>query len=367
MTIDNGNHLVLSGNRAVQDYLKRIGASDRLAGPAQADFAFVDVRSGARWRVRPNDGPIPWWIFDRSRRAPGTKAADYGVLALFMFGHDGKRMDEVLPCKGPLWDTLLQPVMLAVLNTNPAEGSMDLAAAVVRESLAKGGLASRPRIAEPTLAAAFLDPAVAYLKARGAQVRLRRSLKGITQANGRAVALNFSDGDVALGLDDRVILATPPGPTQSLLPSVSGPDDYRSIVNAHFALPAGRAEALKSAAPMTGVIGGTAEWVFVFHDRISVTVSGAEHIVDMEREALARTFWADVAKTLNLGDEPLPAWQIVKEKRATFAATPAQDKKRPPAQTVLANLVLAGDWTQTRLPATIEGALRSGETAARLV
>ena len=58
--------------------------------------------------------------------------------------------------------------------------------------------------------------------------------------------------------------------------------------------------------------------------------------------------------------------RIVKEKRATFAATPAQDALRPQAQTRWRNLHLAGDWTQTGLPATIEGAIRSGERAAEL-
>ena len=57
---------------------------------------------------------------------------------------------------------------------------------------------------------------------------------------------------------------------------------------------------------------------------------------------------------------------IVKEKRATFAATPAQAARRPAARTPWANLFLAGDWTDTGLPATIEGALRSGDTAATL-
>ena len=364
MTIDNGNHLVLSGNRAVQAYLKRIGASGRLAGPATADFAFVDLADGARWRMRPNDGPLPWWVLAKDRRVPGTRAADYAVLAAFMARHPGKRMDQVIACEGPLWRKMLQPVMLAVLNTEPAEGSMDLAGAVVRESLAKGGLASRPRIAEPTLAAAFVEPALAYLAAKGVEVRLRRSLKGIGQAGGRATSLVFSDGEIALGPDDRVVLAVAPAPARDLLPGLSVPDDFRAIVNAHFTTPPGAD--LSKAAPMTGLIGGTAEWVFVFPDRISVTVSGADRLVDEDRETLARTLWADVAQALELGDAPLPAWQIVKEKRATFAATPAQDAKRPPARTALANLVLAGDWTQTGLPATIEGALRSGETAAGL-
>jgi squalene-associated FAD-dependent desaturase len=367
MTIDNGNHLVLSGNRAVQAYLARIGASERLAGPETADFAFVDLASGERWRVRPNDGPIPWWVLAKDRRVPGTAPGDYAALAAFMLRHPGKRIDQIMACSGLLWTRLLEPILLAVLNTQPAEGSADLAGAVVRESLAKGGLASRPRIAEPTLAAAFVEPALTYLQARGGEVRLNRRLRAIEQADGRATKLAFADGEVELGEDDRVILAAPPASAQALLPGLSAPDEYRAIVNAHYAVPDGARETLKGAAPMTGVIGGMAEWVFVFPDRLSVTVSGADAIVDLDRETLARRLWADVAATLTLGDAPMPVWQIVKEKRATFAATPAQDAKRPPARTALANVLLAGDWTQTGLPATIEGALRSGETAAGMV
>ena len=64
------------------------------------------------------------------------------------------------------------------------------------------------------------------------------------------------------------------------------------------------------------------------------------------------------------GAAPLPPWQIVKERRATFAATPAQLARRPGTATRWPNLVLAGDWTETGLPAAIEGAIRSGDAAA---
>jgi len=148
--------------------------------------------------------------------------------------------------------------------------------------------------------------------------------------------------------------------TAPLVKDLVVPTEFRAIVNAHFriAAPAG-------APAMLGVIGGTAEWIFTFPDRVSVTVSGADAIVDKDREELARIIWADVAQALEI-TAPMPAWQIVKEKRATFAATPEQDAKRPGAKTQWRNLFLAGDWTQTGLPATIEGALRSGETAAAL-
>jgi hypothetical protein len=144
------------------------------------------------------------------------------------------------------------------------------------------------------------------------------------------------------------------------------PNQFRAIVNGHFRIAPPQEYLPRDGAPaMLGVIGGTAEWIFVFSDRISVTVSSADAIAERPREELAALLWADVAKALKI-DAPLPTWQIVKEKRATFAATPAQNARRPPARTQWRNLFLAGDWTATGLPATIEGALRSGEKAAAL-
>jgi hydroxysqualene dehydroxylase len=98
---------------------------------------------------------------------------------------------------------------------------------------------------------------------------------------------------------------------------------------------------------------------------LSVTISGADRLLDVPRDALAQTLWQEVAKVTGLA-ATLPPWQIIKERRATFAALPAQDAKRPCAVTAWRNLLLAGDWTATGLPATIEGAIRSGNRAADL-
>lgn len=359
-TIDNGNHLVLSGNRAVAAYLATIGASDRLTGPLHADFAFVDRGTGARWSVRINDGPLPWWILRDGRRVPGTRVGDYLRLARLATGKAGQTVGDRIDPRGPVWDKLIEPVLLAALNTAAAQGSARLAAAVVRESLGRGGRATRPRIAEPTLAAAFVDPAVAWLRQRGSSLTLGRRLRALRFAGERVAALDFGDGEEVLGRHESVILAVPPWVAGALVPGLSVPDDFRAIVNAHFAFapPPGTA-------PMIGVLGGTAEWIFAFADRLSVTVSAADRLVDVDRAELAAGFWADIAAVHGL-PTTLPPWQIVKEKRATFAATPAQDARRPPAATRWRNLFLAGDWTQTSLPATLEGAIRSGETAARM-
>ena len=359
-TIDNGNHFVLTGNHATMGYLRRIGAEQKLAGPEKPRTSFVDIRDGKRWTLAPSGGAIPFWLFDDTRRVPDTHAADYLEIVKLLFAGPAQRIGDVLSCKGALWERLLRPFFLGALNTQPEGASAALAGALVRETFARGGNAYRTRIAHPTLAAAFVDPALEHLAVRGARVHFGERLRRIVFDGGMVTALEFPERVVPLAPGDTLVLAVPPWSAQELMPQVVAPNAFCAIVNAHFKI------AAPADAPlMLGVIGGVAEWIFSFPDRISVTISGADRLVDQDREALAALIWRDVVTALKLPPE-MPPWQIVKEKRATFAATPEQNAKRPPATTPWSNLFLAGDWTQTGLPATIEGAVRSGHKAADL-
>jgi hypothetical protein len=266
----------------------------------------------------------------------------------------------VLSTRGPLWERLLQPFFLGALNTEPETASAALAAALVRETFAKGGRAYTIRVAHPSLAAAFVDPALAFLNRKGASVKTGQRVRALQFEGERVSQLELPEGIVPVSADDTVILAVPPWSAAELVPRIVVPTEFCSIVNAHFKI-----AAPSGLPPMLGVIGATVQWIFPFADRISITVSGADAIVDEDREALARRFWSEVAKVLDLPTE-LPPWQIVKERRATFAATPRQTALRPKTMTEWPNLLLAGDWTDTGLPATIEGAVRSGHKAAQL-
>jgi hydroxysqualene dehydroxylase len=361
VTLDNGNHLVLSGNQSTFDYLRLVGSADRLAGPDEARLDFCELPAAKRWTLRPNRGPLAWWIFDRSRRVPGTSALDYLALARLLGSHGERQIDEVITGVGPLWDRLIEPFLLAALNTEAKSGSADLAGAVIAQSLARGGNAYRPRVAHPTLSAAFVDPTLAWLADHGATVRMGAPVRELVFEEDRVTALRVGDETLAVEANEAVIIATPPWISTALVPDLTAPDQFNAIVNGHFKItpPIGLA-------PIVGVIGGTAQWVFAFPDRISVTVSAANALVDTDREALARAFWADIATVHGLPVEIAP-WRIVKERRATFAATPEQNAKRPPSKTRWRNLALAGDWTSTGLPATIEGAIRSGKTAAGVI
>ena len=358
--IDNGNHLVLSGNGAIARYLERIGARGVLAGPRRAELPFADLKSDARWVLRLNGGPIPWWLFSKSRRVPGTNAADYAPYARMMFATRKETIADVSPTKGAVWEKLMRPFLLAVLNTEPEAGSAQLAGQVMRETLARGGRACRPRIATPTLAAAFIDPALAFLEKNGARVEMGKRLRALVTDNHKVLALEFPDATIPVDGRDMVVLAVPPWVAKDMLPDLTVPTEFRAIVNAHF-----RFTPPQGTPPILGVVNGTAEWIFSFKDRVSVTVSGAEALVDRDREDLARIFWQDICQALRISAE-MPRWQVVKEKRATFAATPEQDMKRPPAKTGWRNLVLAGDWIDNGLPATLEGSVRSGDAAASL-
>jgi hydroxysqualene dehydroxylase len=361
LTIDNGNHLLLSANHAALAFLRRIGSEEKLVGPEEAELAFVDLASCDRWVLRPNKGRFPWWIFSKARRVPGTRPADYLSLMGLLPERRDRALGDLIQCEGLLYERLWRPVFLAALNTEPPEASSLLASALLRESFARGGNACRPLVAEGGLGPAFIDPALDYLKRNGAKLCFDHQLRRLELADEKVRTLDFGEERVALGPDDSVILAVPATVASLYLPDLSAPSQFRAIVNAHF-----RFDSPKNFPRVLGVVNGTAEWLFAFPGRLSATISAADRWIEVPRDVLAQKIWADIAKLTGMDGE-LPPWQIVKERRATFAALPQENAKRPSTQTRWRNLFLAGDWTATELPATIEGAIRSGNSAARLV
>jgi squalene-associated FAD-dependent desaturase len=359
MTIDNGNHLLLSGNRSALAYLDAIGARAEMRGPGRCAIDFVDAATGERWVLAPNEGPLPWWLLFASRRVPGTSAAEYLPAGRLLVAAPDAAIGEVLKCAGTLYERLWEPFLVAALNSDPVGAAAALAASTLRETLARGGRACHPLVAANGLSRAFIDPALKLLRRAGAQIRFERRLRGLELAEDRVVALEFEHDSITLEPDDRVVLAVPAHVATGLVPGLSAPLAFNAILNAHFevAPPPGTPEIL-------GVVHATTQWIFAYPDRLSVTVSDANRFMDAPREKLAAELWREVAALTGLSDD-LPSWRIIKERRATFAATPEQNARRPATRTAWRNLVLAGDYVQTGLPATIEGAVRSGHAAAR--
>jgi squalene-associated FAD-dependent desaturase len=360
--IDNGNHLLIAGNAAAMRYVESIGAASSFTGPGTALYQFLDRKTGERWALRPNAGKFPWWIFSEDRRVKGTNALSYLAGRRFLAASPDAVVADVADRHSLAYRRLWQPVAVAALNTETEAGSARLFGAVLRETLGAGGAACIPLMPREGLSESLVDPAIAKLRMTGGEIRTGSRLRAIGFDADRLATLDFEGMAEIVKPGEAVVLAVPAPIAARLVPDLVAPDEFRAIVNAHYRI------ALRGDAPwFVGLVGGVAEWVFRKHDVLSVTVSAADRLIDRSAEELAPLLWADVAAAFELQPDPMPPYQIVKEKRATFAATPAQLARRPAAATRWGNLVLAGDWTETGLPATIEGAIRSGFKAAEVL
>lgn len=364
--IDNGNHLMMSANTAVLAYLKLIAAGDVLTRTERAVFPFLDLETGLSWVLRPNAGPIPWWIFDPKRRVPGTSALSYVKGLKLAFAGADDRVADCLDTADPLWRNFWEPLVVAVLNTPGEEASARLLWHVLTQTFAKGEAACRPLVARQGLGPALVEPALGFLRDRGVGLRFNQRLRRLDLRGQRAVALDFVKETIDLGPEDRVVLALPAPVAQGLLPEMVAPLESHAIVNAHIRLAKAPAWTFgpRSEVPFLGLLGGTADWLFLRDDVVSLTVSAASDLAERPNEEIAERLWSDTARAFCLDINDRPEIRVINEKRATFAQTPAALRKRPAARTAWDNLLLAGDWTDTGLPATIESAIRSGEAAA---
>src|ERR1700737_766153 len=177
LTIDNGNHLLLSGNRHAVAYARSIGTEAGLVGPKRAQFPFVDLTTGQRWQIDLGESRLPLWVFDEARRVPDTGLLDYLALMPLMWAAQDKLVGDAIPGKGTLYQRLVQPLLLAALNVDPPEGSAGLAGAVVRETLLAGGQACRPLIAREGLSAVLVEPAIRLLQDKGATTQSGHDLR----------------------------------------------------------------------------------------------------------------------------------------------------------------------------------------------
>jgi len=362
--IDNGSHLLLGANRATRAYLSDIDSSESLREIAPATFPFLDLRTGRQWRIRPSSGMLPLWLLSRERRVPGASAREHlGQCYRLYRASRGQTVADCVGTDSVLFDALWQPPCRAALNTDAREASAALLWSIVRETFLKGEAACRPMVFHQGLSASLVTPALHLLEARGGIVRFRSRLRGIRWAEHRVTSLYFPEGMLRIGRQDAVVLAVPPDACAEIWPETKGPTQYRPIVNAHFRLEG--AASLPWDMPFLGLLGSESHWLFLRDNILSVTISAADAIADRPNWELANHLWTEVALVLGRPVGRLPPWRIIKERRATFAQTPDQIARRPRSGTSLRNMFLAGDWTDTGLPATLEGSVRSGFRAAQ--
>ena len=356
---DNGTHALMGANHAALRFLDAIGARGGWVEPEPDGLPLFDLADGSARRIA--TAPLAWR--DPARRPPGLTAG--GMLALLGMaaGVTDKPVAAAMAKHPALLRGFVEPLTVAALNTPAAEASSARLGQVLRRLGGSG--AARLLVARDGLGPDLIAPALAALEAAGVTLHLGARLRALTSAEGRAVALHLGAATITLGSDDAVILALPPWEAARLITGLRVPDQHAPILNLHFA------HAGTGAVRFLGVLGGLVQWVLVRPTGISVTVSAADAETDEAVETLAPRAWAEiraVAAAFALpGPWPdaTPACRVVKERRATPRHTvgiPPVAPRQP-----LGNLALAGDWTWTALPATIEAAALSGEAAAGVI
>lgn len=368
--LDNGQHILIGAYAECLRLMRKAGADPErlllrqpmqwrregglsmrcpaLPAPLHLLFGLLAAR-GLSWRAK--------WQLARAlqhlKRAGYRLAEDCSVDAWLEAQRQGEE------ARREFW----RPLVLSALNTPTANASMRVLAAVLRDSLGAERAASDLLLPRVDLSALFPEPACDWLGRRGATLRFGRRVETLASRDGRA----WVDGEAF----DAAILATAPYHAAALLDDAAlrkQAAGYRywpiCTVYLQYAKP------LALPAAMCAVSGGAADWLF---DRGALTgetgllaavlsAPAPERLADVD--ALAARVAADVARLRPDLPPPLSRRAIV-ERRATFASE--QGLARPTAKTSLQCVYLAGDWVCPDYPATLEGAVRSGVSAAAAV
>ncbi|MCZ6608718.1 MAG: FAD-dependent oxidoreductase, partial [Alphaproteobacteria bacterium] len=207
---------------------------------------------------------------------------------------------------------------------------------------------------------AFVGPALGAIEALGGEVRFHDPLTAIETAGKAARAGIFRSGRAPLGPGDALILALPPWALAGLQPRGEEPPSYRAraIICAHFATEG--APEVRQAARLTGCINGMAQWFAATDGVLSVTVSAADRWMTHEVDDIAARLWRDASTAFHLPGAPIPAYRVIKERRATAEVAGGFGPRGE-----ISKLLFAGGWTSARYPDTIEAAVASGIRAAR--
>jgi squalene-associated FAD-dependent desaturase len=392
-TIDNGQHILLGAYRQTLELMRSIGIDERMhllrlplqmRYPAGSGMDFVAPRL-----------PAPWHMLFALWRATGLSRQD--KLALARFSSTARwmgwrlntdcsvtelleRFDQTPRLTALMW----RPLCIAALNTPPERASAQVFLNVLHDSLGARRAASDMLIPRTDLSALFPQRAADFLLKHGGTVHLGAAVRSLAQQDGGWHV--GSDKTDASGYFDAVILATPPDRASALLDGLPDTPEgalqllqaqlnnftYEPITTCYLQYdPTVRLPLAFMALQDNAAAGDWGQFVF---DRgqldpahaglLSVVVSTSQGAIALGRDVLADLIGTQLANALKQPGMATPQWtSVISEKRATFSCVPAL--KRPSNATSLPDLLLAGDYTASDYPATLESAVRSGVQAAQ--
>lgn len=400
--VDTGQHVFMRCCTAYRGFLQRLGVEDQTTLQERLDVpVLLGDRLGTHARLRRTKARLPAplhlapALLGYKALAPAQRVT--AALAAFQLGRldqrapavDGRSFGDWLTAhrQGPTaTETLWELLTVATLNVPAAEASLGLAAKVVRTGLLERADAADIGWADVPLQQLHGEAAAKALADAGADVRTNVKVRSITRTGTGyelAIASGAGRAEEAVLVADAVVLAVPPPAAAALLPAGAHPDPASleelgasPIVNIHMIF-----DRKVIDGPFLAVTGSPIQWIF---DRtgasglsgsglapagsqyVALSQSAAEPWVDRPAGELGDEFVAEMRRILPAAREAkLVEVFVTRERTATFRQAPGSLALRPGAATGLPGFALAGAWTDTGWPATMEGAVRSGLAAAR--
>jgi zeta-carotene desaturase len=389
--VDNGQHLFMGCYDETFRLLERLGTRDRLALQPRLEIPMVDP--GGRTGVfRLPQAPAPWDGILGLLRYPGLGLGDrLGLLRVARAARRARSGDTDLHrMTVDAWlDTLRQaaeprrrlwhPLSLAVLNEEPDRAAADGLAEVVSRAFLGGPGRSSLGLPRTGLSDLHAEPALHWLRSRGAEVRTRSPVLRLLMSGERCAGVVLAGGErLPAGA---VVAAVPPGDLLEILPPALAEEPFfarvrglraSAIVSVHLWFGAPVLDL-----PFAGLVGGTWHWIFGRAPlagtgggahAVTLVRSAAGAFAERPRESLVRAALDDLRAYFPSSARSVPRHSLViKEKQATVSLIPGHRDLRPGPRSPVGGLLLAGDWTATGLPATIEGAVASGHACAGLL
>ena len=384
--VDNCQHVLLGCCTNLIDFYRRLGVSDKIRWFDELTFIEPGGRAS---RMAPSFLPAPMHNIPAFLGAKMLSASDKLAIAKAMakisrgLPEDSKedflswlkRNKQTEQAIERFWKT----VLVSALNEDLDRVSVHYAAQVFRESFMKSAEAGKMGLPSIPLSDLY-GFATEYIRARGGQVLLRSSVTAIGPKQS-SVGVLAATGEQQF---DYVVLAAPFQTAASLLPSDTVAEPIKQQL-AHF-----------ESSPITGIhlwfdreitplphavlLDRTIQWMFhksKFHDQresdhqgsyVELVVSASKSLVQKSREEILELATRELAEFFPAVKEAkVVKAAVIKEIYATYSIVPGLEQYRPAAKTAWPRIFLAGDWTATGWPATMEGAVRSGYLAAEAI
>ena len=392
--LDNGQHVIVGACRNLISFLERIGVRHLWTLQSRLDVAVYD-RAGRLGRLYGASAPSPWHLLPAFLTYPhltllDKAAAVRGLMSAMLTRRHQPHLEDMtfhqwLRSKSQsertmsnLWNVLIE----GTLNDNVRDVSAAMGLMIVQDGLLDGHSAANVGYPTVPLGDALARPAQRYLENLGVQILTGCPVRSINVCGGQTVQ-HVTIGDGTTMQADAYVSAVPFWVLPGLLPPslAGGPTctnlsslQASPIINVH----------LRYDAPvMTGdfcyFVNSPLQWVFnssrIFGDdasdeeqSLSVSISAAWEYIDTEREALANLITDEVRQAFpKARDATLLEAVVVKQRNATFRCIPGANRLRPGPRTESPNLFLAGEWTDTGWPSTMESAVISGYNAAEAI